>query len=620
MAAVASRRPLNHRRPLHQPHPAISPVAQMAARSGSSGTKRTRSPEPLLELQSLNSKRPRATASPSITPAPQDDTKERRRVEREAQREDFKVKYTRAFPGFVFHLHWDIDESVKKRVTARIERMGSRVEDFFSKDSITHFITNKSIPSEEFLHNNKENLTASGSRTPSALKSPIRLRGRAAEEPPVNNDDNLLLKAVEWKMKVWTVAKLESVLDRCQAPLNSAPSKAPVASQQSLSRLLESEKIHGTTERDPTQRQLGFRYFSKNSYFVLIEDLNQDFSTIHATEYPIRKSRDGKETGSWPVPYCDARSRGPFIEFDANEERRAARSEKQERAREQERLRRKARLREQESRRQMKEAEAKRSGDLRRTVSMVNLQRRISLGEDGDRLIDLDAELEESANASGYLASGQYMAASGNSVSVTSTTGTTSTSGRIARSMQLPAMLRDRRQQEVLTSRRVAGDKDKKGDMGPPSAIPERKFLKKSKSTNTMRLSKREEGAKPGYCECCRQKFEDFDKHVTSKKHRKYATNEAHFLQLDYVLGRLRRQTKQEVAEASARLARPRHHEDTDETSPTRSEGTMDDDDGREHGGFSSSEEVADYLPQPRPPPAWGEDIDLDADGEDEEL
>lgn len=47
--------------------------------------------------------------------------------------------------------------------------------------------------------------------------------------------------------------------------------------------------------------------------------------------------------------------------------------------------------------------------------------------------------------------------------------------------------------------------------MGPPTTIPERaKFLRKSKSTNTLKLPKRDEATKPGYCECCRLKFEDF--------------------------------------------------------------------------------------------------------------
>lgn len=60
-----------------------------------------------------------------------------------------------------------------------LTRSRQRVEDFFSKDNITHFITNLPIPQDDFTtNNNKENLLALASRTPSMLKSPIRLKGR----------------------------------------------------------------------------------------------------------------------------------------------------------------------------------------------------------------------------------------------------------------------------------------------------------------------------------------------------------------------------------------------------------------------------------------------------------
>ena len=329
-------------------------------------------------------------------------------------------------------------------------------------------------------------------------------------------------------MKIWTVAKLESVLDRCQPQVNPELSRSATTATapQTLSRLLQSERLHGTTERDPNEKRLGFHYFSKCSYFILVEDLNDEVATIHASEYPIKKERDGKEYGDWPVLYCHPRSRGPFIEFDRNEARRAERAERQERARERERLHRMTKLHEQEVQRKVRAhcLQAKKAGDLRRSVSMVNLHRRISIGDDGHppEVIDLDVEtgdMNESANASGYLASG-YMAASGNSITITSTAGTTSTSGLSTRAMQMPLALRERLQQQIVTSRKVglfnnAGQRgneiDHKRDMGPP-AIPERKLLRKSKSTNTMKLPKREETTKPGYCECCRMKFEDFQK------------------------------------------------------------------------------------------------------------
>jgi len=65
--------------------------------------------------------------------------------------------------------------------------------------------------------------------------------------------------------------------------------------------------------------------------------------------------------------------------------------------------------------------------------------------------------------------------------------------------------------------------------------------LRKAKSTTTMRLAKREETLKPGFCESCRTKFENFQTHINGKRHRKFATNDDNFLELDQVLDRLKR-------------------------------------------------------------------------------
>lgn len=319
--------------------------------------------------------------------------------------------------------------------------------------------------------------------------------------------------------------KLESVLDRCHAPAAynaRPPARGPAAASRPLTRLLEEERTYGTTtERDPTQKRHGFTYFSKGTYFVLVEDMRQELATIAAGEYPIRRGRDGQERPTWPVLYCHPLARGPFMPYDEREERRRERADRIDREREQERARRKARLREEERRRQAQAQAQAKQHDLRRSVSMHNLHRRASLGDVGfalDGFVDLDADFgdgdTQSANASGYLASGAYMAASGNSVGVTSTTGTTSAAGNTLRNLQLPPGLRGRVQQQVVTSRRVVSGAEGKEKMGPPLNIPEKQhILRKSRSTNTLRLPKREEGVKPGYCESCRVKFEDF-KHV----------------------------------------------------------------------------------------------------------
>lgn len=412
---------------------------------------------------------------------------------------------------------------------------------------------------------------------------------RAANDAPGAASENLVKKALAFDIKVWSLAKLENILDRCRAPAprltvgstkNAPVARAPAAGskERSLTRLLETERLYGTTERDPTQRRHGYTYFSKNTYFVLVEDMRQELATIAALEYPITKGRDGRDKGTWPVLYCHPRARGPFIPYDDREERRRDKADRLDREREREMLRRKARMKEEERRWRTLQAHLQaKQHDLRRSVSMNNLQRRATYPDPGlEGYVDLDADTGEveSANCSGYLASGAYMAASGNSVGVTSTTGTTSAAGNGFRNLQLPTALKGRLQQQVVTSRKivpVAGDKENK--MGPPPTIPHKpNVLKKSRSTNTLKLPEREEGQKPGYCESCRVKFEDFEEvillsltlvciidwlliyaafcllqHIEGRRHQKFAMDDSNFAQLDEVLSRVRRRTLQEV-------------------------------------------------------------------------
>jgi len=338
-------------------------------------------------------------------------------------------------------------------------------------------------------------------------------------------------------MKIWSTAKLESVLDRClpqttHAVNNSASvrSMAPAAhtsmstnsNQRPLTRLLQSERVHGTAERDPTQKRHDFQYFSRGSYFVLVEDIRQELATIAALEFSVVKNSNGTVKATWPVLHCHPQARGPFIAFDERERRRWERTKLAENMKDREKEQNQKIIRQEQLKRKKVQLHAKRNGDLRRSVSMNNLHRRAAHPEVFPEVVDLDADNEDSANASGYLAStgtgGAYIAASGNSVGITSTTGTTSTAENSLRNLQLPAALRDRIQQQVVTSRKYpstaaekAQTKQCAGMMGPPERIPERpNVLRKSRSTNTLRLPKREEGKKPGYCESCRIKFVNF--------------------------------------------------------------------------------------------------------------
>ncbi|KAK0455127.1 Dfp1/Him1, central region-domain-containing protein [Armillaria borealis] len=528
-------------------------LGQKWARSVS-GTKRPRSPE---GDAAVEFKRQRAVG-PDIS-APKYKEKERRHTERAQKDKEFKDKYSRAFPTFTFHFdvsHLEPDTSLRKSLEARIVQLGGVIEDFFSKE-VTHLITNQKGEGDDDA-DKENNPKGTVSKMNLAIKSPSKSRTRVVGDDGVG----LITKAMEWKMKTWSTAKLDSVLSRClEAPMltGSNPSRTinapqptnPVHPYRSLARLLQSERVHGSTERDPTQKRHDFTYFSRGSYWVLVEDMQQELATIAAHEYEVTKGRDSSIKGSWPVAHCHPHARGPFLPFDDRERRRweKAKREELEQQDEQAREQKKRLLRLEAMKRKARaQVHSKGPGDLRRSASMNNLHRRGILDEQefGEALGDDNID---SANASEYLGSGAYVAASGNSVSITSTTGTTSTAG-YSHSRPLPPSLRAQIGNEVTTSRKltsVAKDGDGKSTMGPPTYIPARNGLRKSRSTNSLRLPRREEGSKPGYCETCRVKFDDFKAHVKTKKHDKYANNAANFSSLDFVLSRVRRRTCAEV-------------------------------------------------------------------------
>jgi regulatory subunit for Cdc7p protein kinase len=348
---------------------------------------------------------------------------------------------------------------------------------------------------------------------------------------------DVLSKAVSYNKKIWSITKLESVLMRLIDPRSaSAPAVSktntiscpsmPVNSQRVLTRLLQSERVHGTLERDPSQKRHDFRYFSRASRFVLVEDMRQELATISAHEYPVAKGREGTAKPPWPILHCHPCARGPFIAYDEREKKRWEKTQKVEADQRQERKERSNSIKPAESvnRRTEKNMLSRKTGDLRRSASMNNLRRRATLPaacthEDGLIDLDKDGDFCASTNPSGFLASGVgggYMAASGNSVGITSTTGTTSNAGYALRTVKLPAASSGRIKQEVVTSRKfpvaAAGKEDRVALMAPPTVVPEKQLmLKKSRSTNTLKLPKREEGSKPGYCESCRVKFDDFN-------------------------------------------------------------------------------------------------------------
>jgi regulatory subunit for Cdc7p protein kinase len=63
---------------------------------------------------------------------------------------------------------------------------------------------------------------------------------------------------------------------------------------------------------------------------------------------------------------------------------------------------------------------------------------------------------------------------------------------------------------------------------------------------NEPKKPERRRDPKPGYCENCRDKFDDFEEHTLTRKHRRFAQNAANWADLDALLFEIQRPLKEE--------------------------------------------------------------------------
>ncbi|TRM69654.1 Dfp1/Him1, central region-domain-containing protein [Schizophyllum amplum] len=531
--AALNRRPL-----LARPHPQIAQLQPPSRTASAASCKRPPSPG----LGSAPVKRLKTTSSVPQLDKPKQSVDPDRERRRTVRHEEWQRKWRNHVPTCRFYFDERVGSDSTALAHSKLRELRGDILDFYDLQEMTHLITTKDRADAANALVQREEYKENG-----ALKMLKRL------PKPFKTNDDVVLRALRFKKKsqvrVWSIEKLEhwlgDILDGASSQSVDVPAPRP---ERDLALLLRNERIHGTSERDPTQKRNDYKYFSKNSHFVLVEDIREELATVIAHEYVMPKS---KTVPPWPVAHCDHRARGPFTAYDDREKRRHQKAMQEEEEEREGALYTQYRLLKAQ-RHVWAQNDAnrpdRRAGDLRRTVSLSNMRRREEeeLEDEDATTVDLDdSQYQAYPHGSGYMASGQYMAASGNSMSITSAAGTTTSMSNAVRNLSLPASLQGRIDKEIVTSRKPGGSAQI-GDMGPPDRMP---VLRKSKSTNTMRQVKRAEGMKPGYCEACRRKFEHFEDHITTRGHRKFAENPNNYVALDDVLSRVKRHTLQDVDE-----------------------------------------------------------------------
>lgn len=222
-----------------------------------------------------------------------------------------------------------------------------REEKFFSIN-ITHVVTTRPIPTEKAVQNETESNTESYEQPktidPSLLNRPTEVRRKllfdtatsrripiqvhedAVRKPKPRNAD-VLYRAREMGKKIWSLDKLQKILDmvlepdpyksallgqgqRAGAVQTNATAKA--AEQSNLLQLLQNERVHGPSDRDPTVTTKELTYFQ--GPYIYVYDIEEKLKPIMVREY----SRvTDKKLGDWPQFRVASQGRCPFVE-DAN--------------------------------------------------------------------------------------------------------------------------------------------------------------------------------------------------------------------------------------------------------------------------------------------------------------
>lgn len=124
MTTINRRPPLAPRALSLQIPAVVSPLKRIV----SGASKRARSPDLLGDAGSKRAKG--GPPSPGTLAAREDERKEkeRKKTEREAQKEEFRIKYTKAFPSWVFYFDQDLldpdNASAREYLEAKVSQLG----------------------------------------------------------------------------------------------------------------------------------------------------------------------------------------------------------------------------------------------------------------------------------------------------------------------------------------------------------------------------------------------------------------------------------------------------------------------------------------------------------------
>lgn len=412
-----------------------------------------------------------------------------------------------------------------------------------------------------------------------------------------SHNGDILIKAREMGMKIWALEKLERILNTMfntdtgeQPPAyNTRGSTAVHASKTrgaDLSQLLKNEKVNGPADRDLAVSTKDMAHF--RGYYVYVHCMNEKYRPVIMRDYPRVSA---KEDGKWPQFRLTAPGRCPFVEDPAHlrklqmQDQQKTTQQRAERAASAAPRTRSASAALEAAKQNVPKTEARRA-----LTENNNVARRGSTTEQStdtvlakpleppklipakrrepDGMPPLFGSAQASLRAMPRYAGGEPIASGVQPSNITSAiksqmisstaaapgarAGTSKELHQLSRKVLEKNSAPNSTTSSYMTDIRAAIN----GDRAPTRAAKQkaqetitgaRDGTEEPEKQNGRRVivstgkKSIEKELKPGYCENCREKFDDFDTHVVGRKHRKFATTADNWTELDNLLGQLKR-------------------------------------------------------------------------------
>ncbi|KAL3430439.1 Dfp1/Him1, central region-domain-containing protein [Aspergillus tetrazonus] len=505
--------------------------------------------------------------------------------------------YRKAFPHFVFYFD-AVPIDVRSKCSRQVIALGAREEKFFSR-LVTHVVTSRPIPPEidrraqtGHTQDTPNESAGDGAMLQTVNPAELEMHLHLAVCPKREQSQDVLHRAREMGMKIWAVEKLQRMIATINdidltngsghsTRNNTAGSQTKSRGKDDLSQVLQNE-LNGPSDRSHLSVLKDLVPFK--GPFIYVHDMDEKTRPVMVREYPKVARR---QDGVWPQFRSAPLGKCPFIEDVPSKreiERQRARQEK-------------------EKKEFIKPAvpQSKHTAVEPRNEENLPLKKETSPAE-GDELApqctrqetpdapqglplspkkSSESFVPPQLNRKGPFYHGQEPAASGvqpsnitsaiRSQMVSSTAAAPGAKAGLSKEVhELKRKVLEKshvgystnvaqpyRALDTATAEKTektnsckSSRPDKLGNIEEETTQSEATDSTKSRTilrkSGEQRKKERRRDPKPGYCENCRDKFDDFDEHIMTRKHRKFAANSANWAELDSLLFQLERPLKDE--------------------------------------------------------------------------